>query len=70
MPNIARSDPQQETATVQMLVEMLGVLVTDEAGERGSDQAARAAAIAAAAKTPSSVPPEAATARLPTIAGT
>ena len=70
MLGVAGSDPQQETAMVQMLVEMHGVLVTDEAGERGSDQAARAAAIAAAAKTPSSVPPEAATARLPTIAGT
>ena len=28
---------------MQMLVEMLGVLVADEAGERGSDQAAGAA---------------------------
>ena len=43
MPNIARSDPQQETATVQMLVEMLGVLVADGARESGTDQAAGAA---------------------------
>jgi hypothetical protein len=43
MLGVAGSDPQQETAMVQMLVEMLGVLVTDEARERGSDQAAGAA---------------------------
>lgn len=43
MLSIAGSDPQQKTPVVQMLVEMLGVLVTDEARERGSDQAAGAA---------------------------
>jgi hypothetical protein len=40
---IARSDPQQETAMVQMLIEMPGMLVTDEARKRRSDQAPGAA---------------------------
>ena len=43
MLSIAGSDPEQKTAMVQMLVEMLGVLVTDEARECCSDQAAGAA---------------------------
>ena len=40
---VARSDPQQESAVVQMLVEMLGVLVTDVARQSCRDQTAGSA---------------------------
>ena len=40
---VARSDPQQESAVVQMLIEMLGVLVTDVARQSCRDQTAGSA---------------------------
>ena len=67
---VARSDPQQESAVVQMLIEMLGALVTDVARQSCRDQTAGSAGSAAATNTPSSVLPEPATARPPNIAGT
>jgi hypothetical protein len=40
---VARSDPQQESPVVQMLIEMLGVLVTDVARQSCRDQTAGSA---------------------------
>jgi hypothetical protein len=67
---VPRSDPQQQAAVLQMLIEMLCVLVADEPCQCRPDQAAGAASNVRRRKTPSSVPPEAATARLPNMAGT
>jgi hypothetical protein len=40
---VARSHPQQQTAVVQVLVEMLGMLVADKPRQRRPDEAAGAA---------------------------